>query len=628
MGAAKQFKIIIPIKAKIILVLLTLSLLLIFIHGYIDYTYSKTNIKERILSDLQALTDSKAAHIRTLIEEDFEDLHDVAGRVMMRTAYGKILAGSPDVEKLKQDMVSSLVAAMEAMPSIKRSDILTLDGKVIASIEPEDAGKDFSKTTCFARGFNSDYLSDPYMSETGFEYEMGAPVFSLNKEKKEKIGVARVIIDTARLYNIISDYVGLGNTGETVLGKYSAGAVIFLGPLRHMKNPQQELRIPLKSEMAGPMKLALQKKTGITVSIDYRGKEVLAAYTYIPLSGWGIVVKIDKDEAFKPIDDLLIKIIAVGSILFLLAALSIINIASFISGPVKRLTEGTKEISGGNLDYRINIKTRDEIGLLGASFNDMAASLKQITVSHDRLNEEIEERRKVEKELQRAMEAKSKFTSMVSHELRTPLAAIKEGISIVIDGVVGKISDEQKGFLSIAKMNVDRLTRLINDILDFQKLEAGKMELKIKANDMVGVLDEIYRTMRPLTEEKGIGFTVKAEGHLPKILFDRDKILQVLTNLVSNAVKFTQKGGVEIIACVDKAHLLVRVCDSGIGIKQDDMPRLFRSFEQLEEAVEKRGGTGLGLAISKEIIDRHHGRIWARSEYGKGTTVFFALPIK
>ncbi len=249
---------------------------------------------------------------------------------------------------------------------------------------------------------------------------------------------------------------------------------------------------------------------------------------------------------------------------------------------------------------------------------------------------DITERRRAEGVLTEAMKVKSDFTSTVSHELRTPLTAIKEGIAIVLDGSAGVLNAEQKDFLGLAKRNVDRLARLINDVLDFQKLEAQKMVFNIQENDINELLKEVHSSMAPLADKKNLKFTLTLQEGLPRVNFDRDRIVQVLTNLVSNAIKFTEKGSIVIASSGGDNIIRVSVKDSGPGVKVEDMGRLFQQFSQLEKITERKtGGTGLGLAISKEIIERHKGRIWAESpsageagEFGKGTTFWFILPVK
>ena len=242
---------------------------------------------------------------------------------------------------------------------------------------------------------------------------------------------------------------------------------------------------------------------------------------------------------------------------------------------------------------------------------------------------DITERRKAEDKIKEAIAIKSEFISMASHELRTPLTAIKEGVRLVITEQTGELNDEQKEFLGIAKRNVDRLARLINDILDFQKLDAGKMEFSMQKNDVNEVVKEIKEAMVHLANEKGVSLITELDDNIPRIKFDRDRITQVLMNIVNNAVKFIKQG--DIIITTAKDDNIVRVCvqDTGPGIKEEDLPKLFREFEQISTGKDRKtSGTGLGLAISRQIIKEHNGEIWAESEYGKGATFHFVLPVE
>jgi len=241
---------------------------------------------------------------------------------------------------------------------------------------------------------------------------------------------------------------------------------------------------------------------------------------------------------------------------------------------------------------------------------------------------DITERKRAEEKFKKAINIKSEFISMVSHELRTPLTAIQEGIGIVLDRVCGNINIKQRKYLDIAKRNLDRLSRLINSVLDFQKLEAGKVEFNVQKNDINEAIKDVKRTMTTLAHGKGLNFELRLSKRLPKVKFDKDRITQVITNIIDNAIKFTKRG--DIIVTTDKKDNTIHVAiqDTGCGIKKEDMPRLFHKFQQLQTIEERQiGGTGLGLAISKEIIERHKGKIWAESRFGQGTTFHFVLPI-
>jgi PAS domain S-box-containing protein len=241
---------------------------------------------------------------------------------------------------------------------------------------------------------------------------------------------------------------------------------------------------------------------------------------------------------------------------------------------------------------------------------------------------DVTERRKAEEKLKETMEIKSQFISTVSHELRTPLAAMKEGIAIVLDEVAGRINEKQKKFLDIAKRNVDRLEAMINDVLDFQRLEAGKVNLDIQSNDIKEVALEVHETMVLYAEKNGVELLLGLADNLPEAKFDRDRIVQILINLIGNAIKFSPKGGQ---ACLNVQHrgeeLVISVSDTGVGIPKMELPKIFERFYRAEQQREEVQGTGLGLSIVHKIVMRHGGRIEAESKVGQGSTFTVFLPL-
>jgi len=242
---------------------------------------------------------------------------------------------------------------------------------------------------------------------------------------------------------------------------------------------------------------------------------------------------------------------------------------------------------------------------------------------------DITERKKAEEKAEETMEVKSQFISMVSHELQTPLACIKEGVSIVLDEVVGKINNKQRNFLNTAKRNVERLANLVNDILDFQKLEAGKTKLNIQENNINEVIGEAYQIMVSSAKKKGINFSIKLEDNLPRARFDGDKIIQVLTNLISNAIKFTPEHE-QVSVCVQhrNGQLVIRVSDTGMGIPEDALPKIFDRFYRVHRPGKQIQGTGLGLAIVKKIVMTHGGRSEVESDVDQATTFTVFLPLE
>lgn len=259
---------------------------------------------------------------------------------------------------------------------------------------------------------------------------------------------------------------------------------------------------------------------------------------------------------------------------------------------------------------------------------DLIMENRQLFEMTKRKNEELEV---ANRKLNGLYETQKEFTSTVSHELRTPLASIKTAIDIVVSGTPGPLNPDQKNFLDKARNNVDRLTRLINDILDLSKLEAGKTQLNFEIRDINAITLEIADIQQAVAQKKGLFMRTELAEDIAPVPLDVDKMHQVLSNLISNAIKFTEQGGVTLKTRNNKEANHVEVCveDTGGGISQEDIPKLFKKFQQLgDPAMRKTGGTGLGLAICHEIIKQHGGKIWITSEEGKGSCFHFILPIQ
>lgn len=242
--------------------------------------------------------------------------------------------------------------------------------------------------------------------------------------------------------------------------------------------------------------------------------------------------------------------------------------------------------------------------------------------------EDITERKEAERKLKETMELKSRFISTVSHELRTPLACIKEGVAIVLDGVAGKINTKQAHYLDIAQRNIDRLARLINDVLDFQRLGAGRIELNLRENNVRHIASDVHNIMLHLAKKKDINLVLELEDKLPKIICDGDKIIQVLTNLISNAIKFTpSEGNVSVRIGRRSQYLTISISDTGLGIPQQDISKIFDRFYRVDRPGTQIKGTGLGLAIVNKIVKMHGGRIEVESKLNQGTTFIVFLPV-
>ena len=237
---------------------------------------------------------------------------------------------------------------------------------------------------------------------------------------------------------------------------------------------------------------------------------------------------------------------------------------------------------------------------------------------------------------------KSEFISIVSHELRTPLTAIKNSLGILKGGTAGATTPIMDKFLGLAERNVLRLKGIINDLLDLSKIEAGKMKFSFEKADITAPIETVKNTLENLIKEKNINFSLNIEENMPQVFIDTLRVEQVITNLLSNAIKFTpEQGDISISAKlmrgdsisrsdvqVDKNYIVVSVKDSGIGIEQENLEKVFDKFQQIESSLSRKiGGTGLGLPIAKQLVDAHKGAIWVESVINSGSTFSFAIPV-
>ena len=242
--------------------------------------------------------------------------------------------------------------------------------------------------------------------------------------------------------------------------------------------------------------------------------------------------------------------------------------------------------------------------------------------------EDITQIKQAEREMERAMAIKSQFISLASHEIRAPLSIISLYIANTVSGMYGELNKQQEESLKGAMRNIERLTRLANDVLSFQKMEEGKMKFDMEEGSLNDICSEAAKEIEPFAAEKNIKIVLSLSNTLPLALFDKDKIMQVVINLINNAIKYTDEGTIELKSNSEDKMVKVSIIDTGIGIKEKDLNKLFLGFSQVHDTRERSvGGTGLGLAISKQIVEGHKGKIEVESEYGKGSIFSFYLPL-
>jgi signal transduction histidine kinase len=277
-----------------------------------------------------------------------------------------------------------------------------------------------------------------------------------------------------------------------------------------------------------------------------------------------------------------------------------------ITRPIVRLKDATRAVALGHLGATIEADTHDEIGELARAFNRMSTSLR---------------------ELDRQKEA---FISYISHELRTPLASLAEAGGLLLDEVPGALNPKQRHLLEIIRDDGDKILRLINDLLDLARLESGMMPLKIERWSVGELVRNSLEEVGPLLQKKNQRLHLEDRAPVGQIWADGHRIQQVLTNLLTNAIKFTPEGGAigVTVAGAGENALGFAVWDTGIGIDPAHFHDIFEKFRQVRSDVAAvPPGSGLGLPIARQIVEVHGGRIWVESEPGEGATFRFTVPV-
>jgi signal transduction histidine kinase len=303
-------------------------------------------------------------------------------------------------------------------------------------------------------------------------------------------------------------------------------------------------------------------------------------------------------------------------------------VTSRITKPLDRLTERAKSMIG-SFEEREIPRSENEIQLLTNTFNLMTSRIQETIQELEENNVKLAGLNEELKELDRL---KSDLLANVSHELRTPLTSIKGYTEYILDGKLGPISEKQQKGLVVMERNLERLSKLINALIDYSLMDAARMPIVVKPFALHPLCRQISANLSSELEKKNLQLAVNIHDNMPLLVGDKDKIYQVLENLTINAMKFTEQGGSVTLSAIpheEEGQLWVRidVTDTGIGISQNALPRIFDRFYQADATSKRKyGGMGLGLAIAKSIIDAHQGRIRVQSAVGQGTTFTLILP--
>ena len=429
------------------------------------------------------------------------------------------------------------------------------------------------------------------------------------------IGVLAVQFKRKALYDAITDRTGLGLTGETVVGQIIRGGFLVTAPLLHVKNAA--FTKTFAKNDTGKFLNASRGETGHGIFKDYRGIPVLGVWRNLPSYQWGMVVKIDVEEAFANIHKL--ELLNWG---ILIASISLVIILSLlltqtILRPIETLNVAAKSLQAGDFQSRVSIHGKDEIAQLGLAFNSMSMEIEDNNRVQAR---QVDELSKVNIELER-------FTYTVSHDLKSPLITIGGFIGMIEKDLKKDKFDRVNSDLARIRSAAEKMRQLLDDLLELSRIgRIANPSQNLHQGQIIG--DALERVHGRIMSGK-VRVDVKIPDDLPVVFGDKPRITEVWQNLVENAVKFSIQQPdpvIEIGARVDEDWLECYVKDNGMGIDDKYLKKIFGLFERLDAGEE---GTGIGLALVKQIIEVHGGRIWAESQgLGQGTTLTFRLPLK
>jgi signal transduction histidine kinase len=582
----------VKLRNKIFVLIAIVSIIPLIIAGSLSIWSIQTVHRLEVANLEDTLLNQKTDEVRRFIENAIDTI-----RIQTTLEEGNVFPLS-----VQQFFLKSFLTAL---PGLEEAAFLNLDGQETSRLkqsslaEPnEEKLRDESGTEKFSalKGIQ-DYISPVYFTLNGPMVTIATPL--VNKKGKAVAFISGEL-NLKELQKRIKES-RLGATGYLYLVNED-GFVIAA-------NFQEEARLINLSETGIVSELLKGKDfLGADGQRRYRsflGEEVVAAAQFLPEFKWGVIAEWPTKEADAILNTLLQRNLAVTFSVLLAVILVSILLANIIVRPIKALEAGTRLVSQGKFDQPVNIKTGDEIEELGIAFNKMIAGLKQL------------------------QQLKDEFVFIAAHELRTPVAAIKGYLSLVLEGIAGPVSDAVKKFINKVMNANARLIRLVDDLLEVARSEAGRLTVEVRSTDIALPIQAVLTELKPLADEKSIEFMYSPPFGLPKVLADENRVKEIMVNLVGNAIKYTVGAGTVTISheVWDNA-LITHIKDTGIGMSKEEQKKLFEKFYRIQnEKTRDVTGTGLGLFIVKQIVEKMNGKIWCESEEGKGSTFSFSLPI-
>ena len=570
-----------------------------------------------------AFQQREAANVAALKIQTF--IHDIETAMKAATKYQN--AGG---QTIAADYEFELKKLFYLAPAITEASVIGIDGIALAHISRSRAVTADAKRNVFGSGaFQKALQGQPYFGPVYFVRESEPYItvaLPIERYAGRVVGVLQTEVNLKYVWEVISA-IKQGKAGY-------AYAVTRAGDL--IAHPDMSLVLQHRNvARLNQVKAAFQPALGLTqakavVADNVSGDKVFSSYALIPTLDWAVIVEQPVGEAYEPLYGSMLRtssLVLVGLVVALLASLFV---ARRVLGPLELLRKGTERIGGGDLDFRLNIKTGDEIEVLADEFNKMTEHLSEAYIGLERkVVERTQALTMVNEKLEEANQLKSQFLANVNHELRTPLSSIIGYARLMRRETEGQISSLQRDNLEDLLRNAERLLGLIDSLLDFAKIESGKMGVRLEPVKIEALVREAVTTLEPMLNGNSVRIVRDIPPDIAALNTDREKLRQIILNLLGNAVKFTDRGEIRVSACQQNGDFQLTVTDTGIGIDKANFAGIFEEFDRGRLTGDgKYRGTGLGLAIVKRLVDLLGGSIAVESEIDKGSTFTVTLPGK
>jgi signal transduction histidine kinase len=569
-----------------------------------------------------AFQQREAANVAALKIQTF--IHDIETAMKAATKY-QTTGG----QEITAEYEFELKKLFYLAPAITEAAVVSVDGIARAhfsrsrAVTP-DAKRNFSASAAFQTALQGQsYFGPVYFVRESEPYITVA--LPIERYAGRIVGVLQTEVNLKYVWEVISA-IKQGRAGY-------AYAVTHSGDL--IAHPDMSMVLQHRNvAQLNQVKAAFQPALGVTqakavVADNLSGDKVFSSYALIPTLDWAVIVEQPVGEAYEPLYGSMLRtssLVLVGLVVALLASLFV---ARRVLGPLELLRKGTERIGGGDLDFRLNIKSGDEIEVLADEFNKMTEHLSE---AHTGLERKVAERTQAltiaNEKLEEASKLKSQFLANVNHELRTPVSAIIGYARLVLRATEHQIAPLQRENLQDLLHNAERLLSQIDSLLELSKIEAGKMEVHVEQVRVNELIQAAISTIEPTLNGSGVRIIREVAPGIPALNTDREKLKQIILNLLDNAVKFTERGEIKISAAQQNGSFKLAVSDTGIGIPKEELNKIFEEFHRGDSSSTKNyRGTGLGLAIVKQFANLLGGKVAVESEVGKGSVFTVTLPL-